>query len=163
MKYQNLQAAVFDWAGTTIDFGSFAPMGALMETFASFGVDIGIEEARAPMGMRKRDHVAAILAMPRVAGAWEEARGTAVDEIAVDAVYAAFLPRNLEVAAAYGDPIEGIPEVIGRLKMDGLKIGSTTGYTREIMERVLPAAAAAVSPASSILTTATAARGGSEV
>jgi len=32
------KAVVFDWAGTVIDFGSFAPMGAFVDTFGKFGV-----------------------------------------------------------------------------------------------------------------------------
>ncbi len=30
MTQVNLQAVVFDWAGTVIDFGSHAPMGAFV-------------------------------------------------------------------------------------------------------------------------------------
>ena len=45
-----LQAVVFDWAGTVIDFGSQAPMGAFVELFRRHGVEIGIDEARVPGG-----------------------------------------------------------------------------------------------------------------
>ena len=47
------KAVVFDWAGTVIDFGSFAPMGVFVKAFAQFGVEvrqrfIHHEQPRAP-------------------------------------------------------------------------------------------------------------------
>ena len=58
------KAVVFDWAGTMIDFGSFAPMGVFVEAFKRFGLDATIAEARAPMGAPKRDHIKAMLMAP---------------------------------------------------------------------------------------------------
>ena len=59
------QAVIFDWAGTTVDFGSFAPTGVFVETFADFGIEVSIDEARAPMGLPKRAHIEAMLALAR--------------------------------------------------------------------------------------------------
>ncbi len=47
---KHLKAVVFDWAGTVIDFGSFAPMGVFVEAFSRFGIEVSIAEAREPMG-----------------------------------------------------------------------------------------------------------------
>ncbi len=44
-----IQAAVLDWAGTVVDHGSGAPMGAFVHAFAQFGVSISISDARGPM------------------------------------------------------------------------------------------------------------------
>ncbi|MBC8130513.1 MAG: phosphonoacetaldehyde hydrolase, partial [Rhizobiaceae bacterium] len=96
---QHLKAVIFDWAGTVVDFGSLAPMGAFVETFAEFGVAITIEEARGPMGMAKRPHIATLLALPGVAAAWQAARGNAPTEADIDAVYDVFVPKNTAVAA----------------------------------------------------------------
>ena len=57
---RHVKAVIFDWAGTVVDYGSLAPMGAFVETFAEFGVAITIDEARGPMGMAKRPHIAAL-------------------------------------------------------------------------------------------------------
>ena len=60
MNYQNptnLQAVILDWAGTVVDFGSFAPTQIFVEAFAEFDVQVSIEEARGPMGMGKWDHI----------------------------------------------------------------------------------------------------------
>ncbi len=54
-----LQAAILDWAGTVIDHGSRAPMGAFVRAFGQFGVSISIDDARGPMGMAKWDHTSA--------------------------------------------------------------------------------------------------------
>lgn len=136
-----LKAAVFDWAGTVIDHGSRAPMGVFVKAFAQFGVEISIAEARGPMGMAKRDHISTLLHAPRIAAAWEKAQGSAPDEAAIDRVYEVFVPMNVEAVTDFCDMIEGAVPAIERLRMRGLKIGSTTGYTRNIMERVLPEAA----------------------
>jgi phosphonoacetaldehyde hydrolase len=138
---QNVKAVIFDWAGTMIDHGSLAPMGAFVETFAEFGVSITMEEARGPMGMAKRPHVAAILNLPRVAAAWAEKYGHMPGEKNIDDVYAAFVPKNVAVAARYATLIEGAAETVEALRVEGVKIGSTTGYTREIMAEILPLAA----------------------
>jgi phosphonoacetaldehyde hydrolase len=139
---ERVKAVIFDWAGTVIDFGSLAPMGAFVETFAEFGVPISIEEARGPMGMAKRPHLAAIMALPRVAQAWAQRHGRAPTEADVDAVYAAFVPKNIAVAARYATLVPGAANVVAELRRKGVKIGSSTGYTREIMAEILPVAAA---------------------
>ncbi len=135
------KAVVFDWAGTVIDFGSFAPMGAFVETFAKFGVEVTIADARKPMGLPKRAHISAMLAEPHIAERWAAAQGKAPDESAIDQVYALFVPLNEEVVVDYCTLILGTLETVAYLRAKGLKIGSTTGYTRSIMERVLPIAA----------------------
>ena len=137
-----LKAAVFDWAGTVIDHGSQAPMGVFVKTFKQFGVDITVAEARGPMGMAKRDHIKTLMAVPRIAQAWQKAQGAAPDEAAIDRVYEIFVPMNVEAVTDYCTMIEGAVPAINRMRARGMKIGSTTGYTRSIMAKVLPLAAA---------------------
>jgi phosphonoacetaldehyde hydrolase len=137
-----LKAVVFDWAGTVIDHGSQAPMGVFVKAFKSFGVEITIAEARGPMGMAKRDHIKTLMALPRVAQAWAVAQGGPPDEAAIDRVYEVFVPMNEEAVSDYCTMIAGAVPAVERMRVRGLKIGSTTGYTRSIMARVLPLAAA---------------------
>jgi phosphonoacetaldehyde hydrolase len=132
-----LKAVVFDWAGTMVDFGSRAPMGVMVEVFRNFGVEISLAEARAPMGKAKRDHIAEILAMPRVALAWHEKHHRSVTKSDIDAIYNAFLPINERIIADYAELVPGAAAVVAALRAQGLKIGSTTGYTRSIMQRLL--------------------------
>lgn len=136
-----LKAVVFDWAGTIIDFGSRAPMGAFVSVFERFGVAISIAEARRPMGLPKRDHIAALLAEPSIAERWRAAHGALPGEADIDAIYEVFVPLNAEVVTDFADIIPGALDTVRALRARGLRIGSTTGYTREIMARLLPVAA----------------------
>ena len=136
------KAAVFDWAGTMIDFGSFAPVAAFVETFAEFGVEATVGEARAPMGLPKRDHIEAMLRTPRLSRQWAEARGGRPTRDDIDAVYEVFVPKSEEVVARHATLAPGAAAAVRELRARGMKIGSTTGYSRSIMERILPAAAA---------------------
>jgi len=139
-KLAHLKAVIFDWAGTIVDHGSLGPMGVFVEAFAEFGVTITIEEARQPMGIAKRPHVAALLAMPRIAEEWRKVRGAAPTEADIDAVYDVFVPKNIAVAGRFADLVPGAADAAGALRALGLKIGTTTGYTREIMDGIVPVA-----------------------
>ena len=139
MRYK---AVVFDWAGTVIDFGSFAPVEAFARAFEGFEVDVGVDQARAPMGLPKWDHIRKMLDDPGIAQAWHKAQSSPADDAAADRVYEAFLPVSEDVVADHATLVPGAAAAISELREHGLKIGSTTGYTRSIMERVLPSAAA---------------------
>ena len=136
----HLKAVVFDWAGTVIDFGSFAPMGVFVEAFRRFGIEVSIAEAREPMGRPKWDHIEAMLAQPRISAAWAEKHGRIPTAEDIQAVYDIFVPLNEEVVSDYCDLVPGTVETVTALRARGLRIGSTTGYTRSIMARVLPLA-----------------------
>ena len=143
MPLRHLRAVVFDWAGTIVDFGSRAPMGAFVEAFGRFGVTITVAEARVPMGLPKRAHVKALLSEPAIAERWRKAHGALAGETDIDAVMAVFVPLNIEVIARHADLIPGALDTVAACRARGLKIGSTTGYTRDIMQRLAPLAAAA--------------------
>lgn len=138
----SIEAVIFDWAGTMIDFGSRAPMGVFVELFHRQGLEVSVLEARVPMGLPKRAHIAAMLAQPRIADAWAAQYGATATEADIDRLYAEFGPMNVAIAAQFADLVPGALPIIERLKADGVRIGSTTGYTRAIMEQVVPVAAA---------------------
>jgi len=138
---RRLKAVIFDWAGTIVDYGSLAPMGAFVEAFGEFGVELTIAEARGPMGMAKRPHIAALLALPRIAALWAKRHGKPPGEADIDAVYRVFVPKNISVAARFAELIPGTMDTVRQLRELGMKVGSTTGYTREIMAEILPIAA----------------------
>ena len=135
-----LKAAVFDWAGTTVDYGSRAPMGAFVEVFKGFQVAITVDEARKPMGLPKWDHINALLNDSDIAARWKKSHGGPPKKSDVDRIYEVFVPLNRKVVTNFADLIPGTPETVAELRSLGLKIGSTTGYTRDIMEPLLPLA-----------------------
>ncbi|MDX1966429.1 MAG: phosphonoacetaldehyde hydrolase [Planctomycetaceae bacterium] len=137
-----ISAVILDWAGTTIDYGSRAPTQVFVEIFQRRGVEITVAEARGPMGRSKRDHIAAVAALPRIAAQWSDRYGRTPSDGDVDAMYHDFLPLQKSTLAAGSDVIPGVPEAIAQLRHKGIRIGSTTGYTRELMEVVAPLAAA---------------------
>jgi len=131
---------IFDWAGTTVDFGSFAPVNAFMSAFASFGIHPTADETRAPMGLAKRTHVATMLSGQRLAAQWEEQHGKPHTEADINAVYEKFEPALFNVLKDYAAPLPAVIETVAQLREKGIKIGSTTGYTRPMMDIVAPLA-----------------------
>ena len=138
-----LQAVVFDWAGTIVDFGSCAPMGAFVRLFEKYGITLTIEQARGPMGMAKWDHIKALGSLPAVQAQWLARFDRPFSDADVDELYEVFTPMNAAVVADFADFIPGALDVVQALRAQGLKIGSTTGYNRPIMEILAPIAAAA--------------------
>jgi phosphonoacetaldehyde hydrolase len=135
-------AIIFDWAGTMVDFGSLAPVAAMRAAFASERIALTDAQIRAAMGMAKRDHVSAILAEPDVAHAWRDAHAAAANDSDIDRIFARLDPMLREAAAAHADLIPGAAETAALLKRAGVRIGSTTGYTRAMMAPILASAAA---------------------
>jgi phosphonoacetaldehyde hydrolase len=132
-----LQAVIFDWAGTLADYGSRAPVSALLSIFSAAGVPISIDEARLSMGLAKKKHIESILAISRVSDAWKEARGKQPTQADADELYAQFIPQQLVCLESHADLMEGVPDLAKRLRGRGLKIGSTTGYTRAMLNYLL--------------------------
>jgi phosphonoacetaldehyde hydrolase len=141
MSKSAIQAVVFDWAGTMIDFGCRAPVLALREVFAEAGIEITEAEARADMGKAKRDHVRALLVMPRIAGLWQARYGAVSAEVDVDRLHDAVEPKMRVAAGDRATLIPGAARIVADLRASGVKIGSTTGYTRPMMADILPLAA----------------------
>ncbi|NOU69829.1 phosphonoacetaldehyde hydrolase [Paenibacillus sp. LMG 31461] len=137
---ESIKAVIFDWAGTVIDYGCFAPMHAFIQTFEEAGVPITDREARIPMGLLKWDHIHAILEMERVKHAWIDAYGTHPVKEDVDRLYVRFEAILMESLKTYTDPIPGALETVEHLRNAGLAIGSTTGYTASMMAVIVPEA-----------------------
>ena len=137
-----LRAVILDWAGTTVDHGCLAPAAAFMAAFEGFSVPISLSQARAPMGMAKWNHIKTILNMPPVFTAWSSQYGTSPTDADVDALYNRFLPLQVEVVSKHTGVIPGVVETVREMRTHGLKIGSTSGYPRPVMDVVVSAAAA---------------------
>lgn len=135
-----IKAIILDWAGTTVDFGSNAPVAAFVKAFEAFGITPTMEETRAPMGMQKRDHVETMLQGPRISGLWTSKYGRPSTREDIDKIYAEFEPALLASLKDYTTPLPGVLEAVAKIRELGIKIGSTTGYTAVMMDIVVPAA-----------------------
>lgn len=131
-----LRAVIFDWAGTIVDYGSRAPAGVFVEVYRRHGVAISMAEARGPMGMQKRDHIEAIARMPGVADRWRAANGATLGGADIDTMYHEFLPLQLACLPDYADVIPGAIETFAACRARGMKIGTSTGYSRPLMDVV---------------------------
>lgn len=136
-----LQAVILDWAGTTVDHGSLAPVRVLQKIFAGRGIEITEDEARRDMGILKKDHIRALLRTTRIAEAWRKRYRQTSGECDVENLFAEFIPQQLKCLAECSPVIAGVSEAVQRLRNRGLKIGSTTGYTRPMLDILLPHAA----------------------
>ena len=137
-KYHGkLKALVLDWAGTTVDFGSLAPARTLQRLFSGAGIQLTEAEARRDMGLPKKDHIHRILSIPRVHDEWRGLRGHLPTSDDLDELYQLFVPLQFSCLAEYSAMIPGVMESVERFRKRGLKIGSTTGYTRAMLDLLL--------------------------
>jgi len=127
-----IQAVIFDWAGTVVDFGCMAPAVVFIEVFKRKGVPISMEEARGPMGTHKRVHIQQITQLDAVRQRWTAKHGKAPTEADVDAMYKDFIPLQLKVLSDYSALIPGTLEAVKAIRKRGCKIGTTTGYSSDM-------------------------------
>jgi phosphonoacetaldehyde hydrolase len=132
-----IKAILLDWAGTTMDYGCFAPAVVFVEVYKRKGVPITIEQAREPMGAHKMVHIRQISQIDAVAEDWKKAHGRYPNESDIEAMFEDFVPLQLDCLADYADLIPGTLEFVAAVRERGLKIGSTTGYTGEMMKLLL--------------------------
>ncbi len=135
-----VRAVILDWAGTAVDFGSCAPVHAFVSAFKALSIEITGADARGPMGRHKRDHLAAIFALPHVALQWQQRHGHLPTESDIDTVFAAFVPAQMAVLADFATPIPGVVETVAAWRAQGIRIGSTTGYTAAMLDVVAKSA-----------------------
>lgn len=132
-----LKAVILDWAGTTMDYGCYAPAVVLVKVYKRKNVPITMEQARVPMGAHKKVHIRQISRMEEVSQMWEKVHGRKPDEDDIEAMFQDFVPLQLACLADYADLIPGTLEAVAAFRKRDLKIGSTTGYTGEMMKLLL--------------------------
>ena len=96
------------------------------------------------MGLPKIQHIRELLTMPEVNEQFTaryQRDWTEEDVVELNRLFEKYLFASLK---EYTDPIPGVIPTLEKLRAEGLKIGSTTGYTREMMDVVQPAAEANV-------------------
>jgi len=136
----SVKAVIFDWAGTTVDYGSRAPMGAFVKLFESEGIEMTIAQARIPMGISKWEHINFLLNLPEVQSQWLKIHEVPHTDADVDRLLDIFVPINKVSILEYSQLIPGVATLTKALRERDIKIGSTTGYTRELLDLLLPIA-----------------------
>ena len=130
-----IKACILDWSGTTADAYVIAPAVVFVECFQKQGVAISMEEARGPMGLRKDLHIAELTKVPEIRERWKAVHGKYPDQSDVDRMFQDFVPLQLDCLRKYTGLLPGIPEVVRKLQKEyGIKIGSTTGFLRSMVD-----------------------------
>jgi len=141
MKKSGIKGLILDWAGTTVDYGCIAPTRVFIEVFRDLGIEVTMSEARGPMGLAKWVHVAEILKMENIRKQWTKVFQKEPEKADIDLVYSKVEPKMIEIVNDYGTLIKGTLELAEYASEREIKIGSTTGYVRPIMDRLIPFAA----------------------
>ncbi|KXJ26062.1 uncharacterized protein LOC110242761 [Exaiptasia diaphana] len=136
-KYQGrLKACILDWAGTVVDCGVYSPAVAFIDVFAQEGVPITMEEAREPMGTHKKVHIRKITESEAVRKRWHEKFGRYPNEEDVERMYQKFIPQQISSLES-SQMISGAVETVSFIKKEfNLKIGSTTGFTSAMVDKL---------------------------
>lgn len=135
-----IKSMVLDWSGTTVDEYVIAPAVVFVEVFKNKGVEISMNEARGPMGLRKDLHIEQLTLDPTIRERWKTVHGKYPDQHDVAAMFEEFVPAQVACLPKYAGLLPGVAEVTQRLQKTGIKLGVSTGFTR-VMVEVLQAAA----------------------
>ena len=129
-----VQAVILDWSGTTADAYVVAPAVVFVKVFKRQNVEISMAEARGPMGLRKDLHIKALTKVDEIKERWKNIHGKYPDQSDVDRMFADFVPLQLDCLRKYTTLLPGVAEVTQRLQKQGIKIGSTTGFIRPMVD-----------------------------
>ena len=132
-----VKAVILDWSGTLADAYVIAPAVVFVEVFANQGVEISMEEARGPMGLRKDLHIKALTEDPEIAERWKAVKGKYPDQADVDAMFADFVPAQLDCLRKYTTLLPGVADVLNDLQKQGIKFGASTGFVRSMVDILL--------------------------
>lgn len=138
---KKIECIILDWAGTAVDYGCFAPVAAFAGSFRKLGLTVSDAEPRTHMGLTKIEEIRALFRLEHVADEFRQKYGRDYNENDIQACYAEFQERLCATLAGYARPIPHVVEAVRALRASGIKVGSTTGYTRAMMDIVVPAAA----------------------
>ncbi|MBN1969682.1 MAG: phosphonoacetaldehyde hydrolase [Candidatus Delongbacteria bacterium] len=136
-----IKAVIFDWAGTTVDYGCFAPLDVFIQVYKEKNIEVSSDEVRLFMGMMKKDHIRELSKLDSVKLQWKNIYERDIQEEDIDEMFNSFQPLMIKSIYDHSDLIPGIVETVSTLKEMGLKIGSSTGYNSEMMEIVTENAA----------------------
>ena len=129
-----VKAVILDWSGTTADAYVLAPAVVFVDVFKKHGVEISMAEARGPMGLRKDLHIKSLTEVPEIRERWNGVHGKYPGQEEVDAMFADFVPMQLECLRQYTTLLPGVAETTQQLQAQGIKIGSTTGFLRAMVD-----------------------------
>jgi len=129
-----VKGLILDWSGTTADAYVLAPAVVFVQVFQKHGVDVTMSEARGPMGLRKDLHIKAMTEIPEIRERWHDIHGQYPSQADVDRMFGDFVPMQLDCLRNYTTLLPLVAETTQSLQKQGIKIGSTTGFLRSMVD-----------------------------
>jgi phosphonoacetaldehyde hydrolase len=129
---KRIKLVIFDLAGTTIDFGSCAPVDAIKKLFAQHNIGFTSQQIRRDMGINKRDHLQKLIEMGNFKSHWQKVKSRAFEESDLDQLYDRFKKILKSLLASDTRLIPGVLEIQDYLRTHNIMIATTTGYSREM-------------------------------
>lgn len=129
-----VKGMVLDWSGTVSDAYVIAPAVVFVDVFAKHGVEISMEEARGPMGLRKDLHIRELTKVPEIRDRWTKVYDAEPTQDDVDRMFADFVPMQLDCLGRYTQLLPGVAETTQQIQKTGIKIGSSTGFVRSMVD-----------------------------
>lgn len=134
---KNIRLVVLDGSGTIIDPGVYAPAIVFKKVFDKFRVPVTMEQIRKPMGMEKREHIRQITLEDDVKERWLKVHNREPTEDDINDMFSLFEPIELKVLEKYGLPITGALDAMHEIKNNGIMLGLSTGFNRNMVNKIL--------------------------
>jgi len=93
-----------------------------------------MSEARGPMGLRKDLHIKAMTEIPEIRERWHSIHGQYPNQANVDRMFEDFVPLQLDCLRNYTTLLPLVAETTQSLQKQGIKIGSSTGFVRSMVD-----------------------------
>lgn len=129
-----VKGLILDWSGTTADAYVLAPAVVFVQVFQKHGVEVTMSEARGPMGLRKDLHIKAMTEISEIRERWHGIHGQYPNQEDVDRMFEDFVPMQLDCLRNYTTLLPLVAETTQSLQKQGIKIGSTTGFLRSMVD-----------------------------
>jgi len=129
-----VKGLVLDWSGTTADEYVLAPAVVFVDVFKKYNVEISMAEARGPMGLRKDLHILELTKVPEIRERWKTVYAKYPDQSDVDDMFKDFVPMQLACLRKYTTLLPHVAEVTQKFQKEGIKIGSSTGFVRSMVD-----------------------------
>lgn len=136
-----LKAIIFDWSGTTVDFGSKCQQGAIQAAFQSEGVVVTDSHLHQCQNVAPSNDLRAILDLPEVATQWQATHGRLPNDQDVLLLSQRTEHQLLDLLPQAASPTPWLVQILEHIQKRGLKIGSSSDHPAKIMERLVPLAA----------------------
>lgn len=137
-----IEAVIFDWAGTTVDYGSLAPVVAFKAAFNTKNIFPTDDEIRQFMGMSKWDHIGEMLKLETIRQQWQDEYDQLPTEDDRSELYRIFEASLMAHLVKKTELKPYLLDTVKFLEDSNIKVATTTGYTPQMMDAVKEGAAA---------------------